>query len=882
MYTFDRILNLLSIKINFLTDKSNWMQTVRPKWPDLHFKSFLKTFQVTFLLFLLILLNGFTDRVYSQVITRTFSAGANAGNPITKRAPITEIIDFKNYDDALASSIGGQSFEVLLLSGHTLKFKIKKTGNIFEPNIIPTYPNASMGAVPTYNPPAPALAALYSVSGPTDATFILEDIGVYKPDGSKATSWNIVIIDAESTNDNPESISTKTDGEAWFAWDLITNTNNNPQQTGTGTQTVRWDGTTSGVTGSYAAASIKPNKITAQMLGAKQGIALAIQSYIADKTTAVCSGFPFNTTPTEIKPATEISYTWSEPVIMGSNGFASISGASAQILNASSVSQTLTNLTNSAATATYTITPHHNSGTDLVPFNLTVTVNPKPVVIAPVDAIAVCSGALVNIDISGANASGTTYSWTAFAHANISGATNGSGNIITQTLINSGISAQMVTYAVTPTSSAGCVGETIIIKVIVDPCPPIAKDDPFTGTEDLPVTGTVGGNDSDPEGDPLKFTKVTNPENGTLIFNPDGTFIFTPNPGWSGTTKFDYQVCDSAGLCTTATVTITVDPVNDPPVAKNDIFVIPAGKPFNSIVAPNDSDPDNDPLKFEVVLEPGKGTLIFKDDGTFTYIPNTGFFGTDEFTYIACDSSGVCTEAKVVLTIQPRAIVNLTPTFSRIAEGSKVIITAILSEPLQEDVEITLGFSGDAQNAKDYLLFGNFVTIKIPAGQISTTENFVVGSLIDDVNEKEEHVLVAITGVNSVNVMIGAGADVTILDIYPPFKEVQDQEPTPINLVIKPDPLLSPNSDGYNDFFRIDNILGYPTNEVLIFNRWGNEVYRVKGYDNDAVTFRGIANTGLLTNSNKNLAEGVYFYIIYTADSGNLKHLNKGYLILKR
>lgn len=242
----------------------------------------------------------------------------------------------------------------------------------------------------------------------------------------------------------------------------------------------------------------------------------------------------------------------------------------------------------------------------------------------------------------------------------------------------------------------------------------------------------------------------------------------------------------------------------------------------------------------------------------------------------------MCTEAKVVLTIQPKAIVNLTPTFSRISEGSKVIITAILSEPLQEDVEITLEFSGDAQNAKDYLLFGNFVTIKIPAGQISTTENFVVGSLIDDVNEKEEHVLVAITRVNSVNVIIGAGADVTILDIYPPFKEVQDEDPTPINLVIKPDPLLSPNSDGYNDFFRIDNIRGYPTNEVLIFNRWGNEVYRVKGYDNDAVTFRGIANTGLLTNSNKNLAEGVYFYIVYTVDSGNLKHLNKGYLILKR
>ena len=68
---------------------------------------------------------------------------------------------------------------------------------------------------------------------------------------------------------------------------------------------------------------------------------------------------------------------------------------------------------------------------------------------------------------------------------------------------------------------------------------------------------------------------------------------------------------------------------------------------------------------------------------------------------------------------------------------------------------------------------------------------------------------------------------------------------------------------------------------MVIFNRWGNEVYRTKGYDNKGNSFKGIANVGILTNTNKELVDGVYYYLIYTHEN-NKQKLNKGYVILKR
>jgi gliding motility-associated-like protein len=127
---------------------------------------------------------------------------------------------------------------------------------------------------------------------------------------------------------------------------------------------------------------------------------------------------------------------------------------------------------------------------------------------------------------------------------------------------------------------------------------------------------------------------------------------------------------------------------------------------------------------------------------------------------------------------------------------------------------------------------------------------------------------------------------VTIGDVYPPDPiEIENKE-APKNPDISTDPLFSPNNDGSgNDVFNIVNIVSFPDNEVVIFNRWGNEVFRVKGYNESDRVFKGYANTGLLSNFNTPLVDGVYYYLITTRRTLNgnpVTALNKGYLILKR
>ncbi|RRN76977.1 gliding motility-associated C-terminal domain-containing protein, partial [Pseudoxanthomonas sp. SGD-10] len=85
-----------------------------------------------------------------------------------------------------------------------------------------------------------------------------------------------------------------------------------------------------------------------------------------------------------------------------------------------------------------------------------------------------------------------------------------------------------------------------------------------------------------------------------------------------------------------------------------------------------------------------------------------------------------------------------------------------------------------------------------------------------------------------------------------------------------------------NEVFVIYNIERYQDNEVVIYNRWGNEVYRIKGYNNKDVAFSGTANTGMFANKGEPLVDGVYFYIIHTKNAQGKAMMNKGYVIMKR
>ena len=145
----------------------------------------------------------------------------------------------------------------------------------------------------------------------------------------------------------------------------------------------------------------------------------------------------------------------------------------------------------------------------------------------------------------------------------------------------------------------------------------------------------------------------------------DGYFTYTPNVNFNGIDSFRYKASDGNFESAAATVTITVTPVGDTPVAVDDVYSIPQNTML-IVAAPgvlgNDTDPDNDPLTAEVVSPAANGTVTLNVDGSFSYSPNLNFIGTDSFTYKASDGlseSGVATVSITVTAVnKPPVAVN--------------------------------------------------------------------------------------------------------------------------------------------------------------------------------------------------------------------------------
>ncbi len=146
--------------------------------------------------------------------------------------------------------------------------------------------------------------------------------------------------------------------------------------------------------------------------------------------------------------------------------------------------------------------------------------------------------------------------------------------------------------------AGACDTATVDITVNAVNDAPTAVDDVDTVDEDASVTVDVLGNDTDVDDglDAASVTVTSGPSNGTTSVNPDGSIDYTPDPNFSGTDSFTYQVCDLAGECDTATVDITVNPMNDPPTADDDIVSVDQDSATIIDVQANDGDIDGDSL----------------------------------------------------------------------------------------------------------------------------------------------------------------------------------------------------------------------------------------------------------------------------------------------
>ena len=183
---------------------------------------------------------------------------------------------------------------------------------------------------------------------------------------------------------------------------------------------------------------------------------------------------------------------------------------------------------------------------------------------------------------------------------------------------------------------------------------PVAVNDAISVNEDASVSASVAGNDT-PSGDGGNvWTVVTTTSNGTLVFNADGSYTYTPNANFNGTDVFTYTICDVDGDCSTATVTITINPVDDAPVAVNDTNTTNQGIAVSGNASPNDTPSGDGGNTWTLVGVNGgamHGTVTMNSNGTYTYTPTANYNGTDVFTYQVCDVDGDCSTATITITI---------------------------------------------------------------------------------------------------------------------------------------------------------------------------------------------------------------------------------------
>ena len=388
---------------------------------------------------------------------------------------------------------------------------------------------------------------------------------------------------------------------------------------------------------------------------------------------------------------------------------------------------------------------------------------------------------------------------------------------------------------------------------------PVATDDTGTVTEDTPATGNVLPNDTDIDGGALTVTQfviggttftagqtATLTGVGTLVINSDGSYTFTPVTNYNGPIPVaTYTVSDGNGGTDTATLTLTITPVNDAPVAVDDAKTVSPVVPTSGEVLPNDSDIDGDALTVtqfvingttftagQTATITGVGTVVLNANGTWTFTPIPGATApVPVITYTVSDGKGGTDTADLVITRDPLLII--------VANDDNFRFTVVNSQT-----------GGNA---------GNIYTNDTVNGA-AVIPSAVTFTLIDN------------GGLNGVqvqagNVIIPPGTTPGTYTLT--YKLCQAGLPTNCDTatiivevgdfgIVVPEG-ISPDGDGLNDVWYIRGIENYPKNQVTLYNRWGNLIYRRNPYKND---WDGKSDNALTVNGNDRVPAGTYYWVI--------------------
>ncbi len=245
---------------------------------------------------------------------------------------------------------------------------------------------------------------------------------------------------------------------------------------------------------------------------------------------------------------------------------------------------------------------------------------------------------------------------------------NASGNVTFTPVLNFNGNAS-ITYTVNDNSGATSNVATITVNVIPVNDPPVANNDNSSTNEDTPVTFNITNNDTDVDGtintnsvdlDPVTVGQQTNltTAQGSWDVNASGNVTFTPLSNYNGIATINYTVNDNSGaISNVASITVTVTPVNDPPVVPDTTVTTPEDTPITICIPVTDVD------GISIVPSPcggpSNGTIngwtVQGNTVCVTYTPSPDYNGTDNLCVIVCDGGtpNLCDTSNITITVTP-------------------------------------------------------------------------------------------------------------------------------------------------------------------------------------------------------------------------------------
>jgi large repetitive protein len=395
---------------------------------------------------------------------------------------------------------------------------------------------------------------------------------------------------------------------------------------------------------------------------------------------------------------------------------------------------------------------------------------------------------------------------------------------------------QTYTTRISTTDNAGVVFEKIIkIKITDKDYAPIANKDMVSVLEDVPSELNVLTNDTDNDNNinPTAVTITQQPKHGTVTVDTLGVVTYTSALNYNGIDSLYYSVCDStkiAPLCDTALVIITVINVADKPVANKDSSDVVESTPTVVFVLNNDTDADTNINIASIIItqQPKNGTVAVNLNGTITYTPTAYYNGKDTLSYSVCDKTlpnALCDTAMVILNVTPVFNTPYAISLDTLTFNEDNTFNTVVARAFTRDYDVTDTFT--------YTLVDGFGSDDNQEFKFVNNELVLLKKANYDV---QSSYAIRLRSTDNTGLFYDTVFVLTVKDINP-------------NTIALPSTnFISPNDDGKNDYWVVDDVHIYRTFELKIFDQYGQVIYsKDNNYNNE---FNGKYNDVALPSGN--------------------------------